>query len=63
MQVPLTLAVKNELDKLSRYCGSNYGYRYPSTSYYRPSYSSGYSTGGTGGFSLASLIGTVNKFR
>jgi hypothetical protein len=63
MQVPLTLAVKNELDKLSRYCGSNYGYRYPSTSYYRPSYSGGYSTGGTGGFSLASLIGTVNKFR
>jgi len=63
MQVPLTLTVKKELDKLSRYCGSSYGYRYPTSNYYYPSYSGGYSSGGTGGFSLASLIGTVDKFK
>ena len=49
MKVPVTENVLNELKKLSRYCGSSYGYSYgyPSSSYssYRPSssYSSGYS--------------------
>ena len=49
--------VKAELDKLSRYCGSSYGYSYnrPSSGYsYYPS--TGYS-GGTGGFNLGSLVG------
>ena len=56
--MPLTATVRKELDKLSRYCGSSYGYsysRYPSYSSYP---SNGYSNTGSGsGFNLGSLIG------
>merc|ERR1711973_837327 len=46
--VPMTASLKTDFDKLSRYCGNNYGYNGYSN-YYRP-------TGGSG-FNIGDLIG------
>merc|ERR1719383_1154060 len=48
--VPMTVSLKTEFDKLSRYCGNNYGYR--------PGYNGGFGGGSSGGgFNLGDLIG------
>ena len=69
MKVPVTENVLNELKKLSRYCGSSYGYSYgyPSSSYssysYYPSssYSSGYSRWASASISYNSSIDSCTQ--
>merc|ERR1719500_12359 len=53
LNVEMTAEVRAEFDKLSRYCGSNYGYSYNS---YRPSSGSYYNGGSSSGSGLANLL-------